>query len=219
VAFPAKVRKFVKRSSSGLGAAAPFSRRKKCTQLRKSCGACFILVLKINRMKTAAQRIETADTIELVPQILHLKKILVPTDFSETSKKAVQYALRFAEQFGCDIALLYVVEPATPMIGAPLAVEPFTEKDEFSMAEKDLAVLAAESHTDGAHSVRSLVRIGHAPNEITKAAKELDADLIIIATHGYTSWRHFCIGSTTERVVRTAPCPVLVVREKEHEFV
>ena len=59
----------------------------------------------------------------------------------------------------------------------------------------------------------------HAPNEITKAAKDLDVDLIIIATHGYTSWRHLCIGSTAERVVRTAPCPVLVVREKEHEFV
>ena len=170
-------------------------------------------------MKTAAQRIKTADTIELVPQILHLKKILVPTDFSETSKKAVQYALRFAEQFGCEIALLYVVEPATPMIGAPLAVEPFTDKDEFSIAEKDLAALALESRTDGAHSVSSFVRVGHAPNEITKAAKDLDVDLIIISTHGYTSWQHFCIGSTTERVVRTAPCPVLVVREKEHEFV
>jgi len=170
-------------------------------------------------MKTAAQRIQTAETIELVPQILHLKKLLVPTDFSDTSKKAVQYALRFAEQFGCEIALLYVVEPATPMIGAPLGVELFTEKDEFSMAEKDLAVLAAEAHTNGAHSVNSFVRVGHAPNEITKAAKELDVDLIVIGTHGYTSWRHFCIGSTAERVVRTAPCPVLVVREKEHEFV
>ena len=58
------------------------------------------------------------------------------------------------------------------------------------------------------HSVTSFVRIGHAPNEITKAAKELDADLIVIATHGYTSWQHLCMGSTTERVVRTAPCPV-----------
>ena len=170
-------------------------------------------------MKTAAQRIQTADTVELVPQILRLKKILVPTDFSETSKKAVQYAVRFAEQFGCEIALLYVIEPATPMVGAPLAVEIFTDNDEFSMAEKDLALLAAESHNSGAHSVSSFVRIGHAPNEITKAARDLDADLIVIATHGYTSWRHLCIGSTTERVVRTAPCPVLVVREKEHEFV
>jgi nucleotide-binding universal stress UspA family protein len=171
-------------------------------------------------MKTAVQRIETADTIELVPQVLHLKKILVPTDFSETSKKAVQYALRFAEQFSCEIALLYVVEPATPMIGGPLAVEVFTnDEDEFSMAEKDLAALAAESQSDGAHSITSFVRVGHAPNEITKAAKDLDVDLIIIATHGYTSWRYLCIGSTAERVVRTAPCPVLVVREKEHEFV
>lgn len=170
-------------------------------------------------MKTAAQRDETAETIELVPQVLHLKEILVPTDFSERSKKAVQYALRFAEQFGSEIALLYVVEPTTPIAEAPLGFEVFTEKDEFSMAEKDLAVLAAESHTDGAHSVSSFVRIGHAPNEIIKAARDLDVDLIIIATHGYTSWKHLCIGSTAERVVRTAPCPVLVVREKEHEFV
>ena len=170
-------------------------------------------------MKTSAQRLERTEIIELVPEVLHLKKILVPIDFSDTAKKAAQYALRFAEQFGCEIALLYVVEPATPMVGAPLAVEVFTDKDEFSMAEKDLAALAAESRTNGAQLVTSFVRVGHAPNEITKAAKELAVDLIIIATHGYTSWRHLCIGSTAERVVRTAPCPVLVVREKEHEFV
>jgi len=176
-------------------------------------------VLNAQHMKTSAQRIETADTIELVPQILRLKKILVPTDFSDTSKKAVQYALRFAEQFGCEIGLLYVVEPATPVVGAPLAVEVSTDEEEFSMAEKDLAALAAELQTDSLHSVRSFLRVGHAPNEITKAAKDLDVDLIIIGTHGYTSWRHLCIGSTAERVVRTAPCPVLVVREKEHEFV
>jgi nucleotide-binding universal stress UspA family protein len=196
-----------------------FDRAKNAHDCARAAELVFIRRLKLERMKTATQRIETSDTIELVPQILHLKKILVPTDFSETSKKAVQYALRFAEQFGCEIALLYVVEPATPMIGAPLAVEPFTEEDEFSMAEKDLAALAAESHTSAAHSVSSFVRVGHAPNEITKAAKDLDVDLIIIATHGYTSWKHLCIGSTAERVVRTAPCPVLVVREKEHEFV
>jgi nucleotide-binding universal stress UspA family protein len=104
-------------------------------------------------MKTVAQRIETEKTIELVPQILRLKKILVLTDFPETSKKSVQYALRFTEQFGCEIALLYVVAPASPMIGAPLVIEPFTDEDEVSMAEKDLAVLAAESHANGAHSV------------------------------------------------------------------
>ena len=55
-------------------------------------------------------------------------------------------------------------------------------------------------------------------HEIVEMAKEGDIDLIIIATHGYTSWRHFCISSTAECIVRAAPCPVLVVREKEHEL-
>jgi universal stress protein A len=169
-------------------------------------------------MKT--QFAKSTKVVEFVPHILDLKKILVPVDFSETSKKAFQYALKFAEQFDCEITLLHVVQPMTPMVGAPLAVEPFLgAEDEFSVAERNLALLAAESHADGANSVNSSVRIGHAPNEITKAAKDLDVDLIIIATHGYTSWRHLCIGSTAERVVRTAPCPVLVVREKEHEFI
>jgi nucleotide-binding universal stress UspA family protein len=71
-------------------------------------------------------------------------------------------------------------------------------------------MLAAESDANGANSVNSSIRIGHAPDEITKAAKDLDIDLIIIATHGCTSWRHLCVGSTAERVVRTAPGPVLV---------
>jgi nucleotide-binding universal stress UspA family protein len=169
-------------------------------------------------MKT--QFAEPAKVVEFVPHVLDLKKILVPVDFSDTSKKAFQYALKFAEQFNCEITLLNVIEPVSPMIGEPLAVEACSfAKREFSLAEKNLAPLVAESHTNGANSVHSTLRIGHAPNEITKAAKDLDVDLIIMATHGYTSWRHLCIGSTTERVVRTAPCPVLVVREKEHEFI
>ena len=170
-------------------------------------------------MKTAAQRIQTADTIDLLPQILHLKKILVPIDFSPMSKKAFQYAVRFAEQFGCEIVLLHVVEPVTAIAGTPLAVDIFVQPEEDTAAAKtELARLAASAR-NRTNSFTSAVRTGHAPNEITKAAKDLDVDLILIATHGYTSWRHLCIGSTAERVVRTAPCPVLVVREKEHEFV
>jgi universal stress protein A len=166
-----------------------------------------------------AQVVEPTDVTELVPQILHLKRILVPIDFSAMSKKALQYALRFAKQFGCEIDLLYVVEQAGVVVGAPLAVEVFAQpEDDTIAAEAELAALAASSR-NGANSITSTVRTGHAPNEITKAAKDLDVDLIIIATHGYTSWRHLCIGSTAERVVRTAPCPVLVVREKEHEFI
>ena len=167
-----------------------------------------------------AQVLEAEEVVQLVPQILHLKKILVPIDFSDTSKKAYHYALRFAEQFGCEIVLLHVIEPATVVVGAPLAIEVFPQPDDdFPAAKKALRAMAAQSHNNGSEPVSSAIRTGHAPNEITKAARDLDVDLIIIATHGYTSWRHLCIGSTAERVVRNAPCPVLVVREKEHEFV
>jgi universal stress protein A len=167
-------------------------------------------------MKT--QLMEAESVVDLVPQILHLKKILVPIDFSTMSKQAFQYALRFAEQFRCEIILLHVVEPETLIAGTPLAVDVFAQLDEdTTAAEADLAALAASSR-NRPNSVTSAVRNGHAPNEITKAAKDLDVDLIIIATHGYTSWRHLCISSTAERVVRAAPCPVLVVRDKEHEF-
>jgi len=170
-------------------------------------------------MQMKPQIMESEATVELVPQILRPKKILVPLDFSATSKKAFQYALRFAEQFGCEIVLLHVVEPVEAIAGTPLAVDIFAQPEEDTTAAKaDLACLAASSRNHP-NSFTSAVRTGHAPNEITKAAKEMDVDLIVIATHGYTSWRHLCIGSTAERVVRTAPCPVLVVREKEHEFV
>src|SRR6187399_35852 len=98
-ACPAKVRRFVNIPVADWESATPGRRRKKCTRFRNSCGARFYSRAQSSYMKTAAQSIETADTIELVPQILHLKKILVPTDFSDTSKKAVQYAVRFAEQF------------------------------------------------------------------------------------------------------------------------
>ena len=82
-----------------------------------------------------------------------------------------------------------------------------------------LKALANSVRNAGITRVGSSVRPGLAAHEIVEAAKELDVDLIVIATHGYTGWKHFAIGSTAERVVRAAPCPVLVVREKEHEFV
>jgi nucleotide-binding universal stress UspA family protein len=84
---------------------------------------------------------------------------------------------------------------------------------------RKLTRLAGSVQTARISSLKSTIRLGLPAHEIVEAAKELDIDLVIIATHGYTGWKHFAIGSTAERVVRTAPCPVLVVREREHEFV
>ena len=165
-----------------------------------------------------AQTMEPKTAAELVPEILRPKKILVPIDFSATSKKAFYYALRFAEGFDCEIVLLHVVEPVDSIAEKPVTIGIFAQPEEgATVAKARLASLVASTR-NRENSVKSAVRIGHAPNEIIRAAKELNVDLIVIAAHGYTSWQHFCIGSTAERVVRTAPCPVLALREKEHEF-
>ena len=149
---------------------------------------------------------------------LRLKKILAPIDFSPASKNAVKYAQRFAEEFGAELILLNVLEPApaTSFIAIPGAVA-FSEID-FAGAEKNLRSLIASVRKGTVERPSWKLRVGVPSHEIVEAAKEADVDLIVIATHGYTGWKHFCIGSTAERVVRAAPCPVLVVREKEHEF-
>jgi len=85
-------------------------------------------------------------------------------------------------------------------------------------AKKALRRLCHGERTHADLIQNMLIRKGTPHKEITDAARELEADLIIIATNGYTGFAHVLLGSTTERVVRHAPCPVLVVREKEREF-
>jgi universal stress protein A len=72
---------------------------------------------------------------------------------------------------------------------------------------------------DPSLKVQTEVRIGRPVDEILQAAKDFDADLIIMSTHGYTGLKHAFLGSVTENVVRYATCPVLTVRLKEHDFV
>jgi universal stress protein A len=151
------------------------------------------------------------------PQTLHLKKILVPIDFSAPSQQAFRYALKFAQQFGADLTLIHIVKPTSPSF-ADLATVAAFSKEDLEIAEKNLHELVASARTAGVSAARSTFRVGLAAHEIVEAAKELDVDLIVIATHGYTGWKHFAIGSTAEQVVRAASCPVLVVREKEHDF-
>ena len=148
-----------------------------------------------------------------------LKKMLVPHDFSPPSRKAFKYACRFAKEFGSHLILLHVLEPVSSRSFIKLPGAPAFSEKELTSAEKNLRVLLNSAEAGGLKETRSALRMGIASHEIVEAAKDLDVDLIVIATHGYTGWKHFCIGSTAERVVRAAHCPVLVVREKEHEFV
>ena len=142
----------------------------------------------------------------------------MPSDFSPASDNAFKYALRFGQEFGADLFLIHVLPPplAPTFPGQP--GEPDFSKSESASAKKNLRVWVNSAQAVGVNATLAL-RNGLPEHEIVEAAKDHDVDLVIIATHGYTGWKHFCIGSTAERVVRAAPCPVLVVREKEHEFV
>ena len=154
-----------------------------------------------------------------VPALLGIKSILVPTDFSAPSKKALDYAVPFAEQFGAKLTLLHVVEPvATPDFANSFPL--MMENDKLmAVCKAQLQSLVKEQAIDPKLVDKTLVRQGRSFLEIADAARTLKTDLIIISTHGYTGLKHALLGSTAERVVRYAPCPVLVVREREHEFV
>ena len=147
-----------------------------------------------------------------------LKHILVPVDFSPLSKKALQYALRFATEFDATVKLIHVIEPTVPPVFDGSTIEPPVNSNGANTSGANKLKKWASSVRIRAGRVESTVRAGLPALEIVEAARELDVDLIVMATHGYTGWKHFAIGSTAERVVRAAPCPVLVVREKEHEF-
>jgi universal stress protein A len=145
-----------------------------------------------------------------------IKNILVPIDFSDCSKKALRYAVPLAKQHGATVTLLHVVR--TPIYPGDEYVDfaPI-EADIRKGAEKELASLAIEE-IPGTVKETTVIRNGSPTLEIIDSAKALAADLIVISTHGRTGLKHVLLGSVAEHVVREAPCPVLVVREVEREF-
>jgi len=147
-----------------------------------------------------------------------LQKILVPVDFSAASRNAHRYAMRFAAKFGAELTLLYVLTP-TPMLSVAGISVAGSDGSDRTTAEENLREMAGPGRSGASIKTRCVTKPGVPSHEIVEFAKESGTDLIVMATHGYTGWKHFCIGSTAERVVRAAPCPVMVVREKEHELV
>lgn len=150
--------------------------------------------------------------------MIKLTKILVPTDFSDSSLHAAKYACELSKRFGAELHLLHVVEPvimAMPSPGAPLPDQLLA--DNAQAAEERLPTWLSEVERPEAmsHSVRR----GPAFVEIVRCAKEQDADLIVLATHGRSGLTHALIGSVAERVVQKANCPVLTVRPEGHQFV
>lgn len=146
--------------------------------------------------------------------IFKLKHILVPVDFSECTEKALAYAVPFAKQFDAALTLLHVEEPpysSASEMGVIVKVETSTEARQQL---EDLCARLAEGV-----KCQILTRKGSAEREIITVAKENDSDLIILGTHGRTGLERFLLGSTVEKVVRRAGCPLLIVRPQEHDFI
>jgi len=142
--------------------------------------------------------------------------LLVPVDFSEMGTKVLPYAQKLASQFQSSVMLLHVFEPTYPYPVDGLAhfpgdlYDPRTELQSRLSEKMEQFVEEWKSVTN--LPVKSEIRFGRAYDEICNAAREIQADLIVIPTHGYTGLKHMLIGSTAEKVVRHAPCPVLVIR-------
>lgn len=150
-------------------------------------------------------------------QSRRFNRILVPIDFSRPSLKAIPYALAISRQFGADVHLLHVTDLTRPPAPALLTL-PLVPRSQWNQRfMKRLQALAKKYRTEG--NVSALEpRTGTAYEEICAVAQELEADLIVIATHGCTGYKRMLLGSTAERVVQHSPCPVLVVRHHLHRW-
>lgn len=173
------------------------------------------VVLELNR---GDERLMAESCSTRIKPLFQLKRILVPTDFSDCALKALQYAIPLAREHGAVITLLYVVEPLYVASEAAVVDTALLQADRRATGEKDISTLVM-NQVEGKVPCDTLVRNGSPGVEIIETAKKISADLIVISTHGFTGLKHVFLGSVAEQVVRRAPCPVLVVREHEHEFI
>lgn len=148
--------------------------------------------------------------------MINLKNILCPTDFSESSRPATDYALEFARTFGATLHQLYVIED--PILYSPAfggyAPKP-EELEAFAQTGLENWILP-----DDIGNVEIACRWvhGRAFSQILRDAQDHNIDLIVMGTHGRGFLPHLLLGSVAERVVRRAPCPVLTVRPKEYAY-
>jgi nucleotide-binding universal stress UspA family protein len=154
--------------------------------------------------------------------MIALKKILVATDFGEAADAALAYGRELARQFGAGLEVVHVVENIySRAFGADgFAISyPELQRDLEETARKQLNALVCEEDRLELQA-RPVIVVANSPAvAIAAYAREHRVDLIVMGTHGRAAVAHLLMGSVAERVVRTAPCPVLTVRHPEHEFV
>jgi len=145
-------------------------------------------------------------------EMLAIKKILSPTDFSEPSYVGLKIANELAAHFSAELILVHVVRPLRHYASAPVASKGYNLAlyEMVKASEKSLAEVA-KNRISSDLQVRTTVLKGNAADQIVDLAQYEKVDMIVTATHGWTGWRRFISGSVTERVVRHSSCFVLTV--------
>jgi nucleotide-binding universal stress UspA family protein len=153
--------------------------------------------------------------------MLTLKTVLVPTDFSEASESALRYGKAMAEAFGASLHVVHVMED---LLAHAWAAEVYVSsmpqlRDEIEKESRQrLGGLLTDTEQKKFRAEAALLA-GNPFLEIIRYAKTHGVDLIVMGTHGRGPIAHMLLGSVAEKVVRKSPCPVLTVREAQHEFV
>jgi nucleotide-binding universal stress UspA family protein len=158
-----------------------------------------------------------ADPLQSVEQAMSTpipRHILVPHDFSDTAQNALSFAIELATKLGAKITILHAYE--VPSYGYPDGVTLTAEVADSirKAAETALESVVARARRPGLE-VASTLQQGSAWREINTAARELHAGLVVMGTHGRHGLARALLGSVAEKVVRTAPCPVLTVHTPE----
>ena len=153
--------------------------------------------------------------------MIMLNSVLVATDFSETSGAALQYGRNLARAFGAKLHVLHVTARVAPMSAAEFDPTNLADlqADIVGDADRQLQRLLTD-HDRTQLRAKAVAVVASSPaTAIIDYAKQTHVDIIVVGTHGRGGVSHLLMGSVAEHVVRNAPCPVLVVRPNEHEFI
>ena len=152
--------------------------------------------------------------------MIALKNILVATDFSEPSAVALNYGRDLARSYDATLHVVHVIENLLALHGPEIGLAyADVERNIEAAVRRDLDAAIASSGHEKLDVRATITRASNVSRAITEYAKQNAIDLIIVGTHGRNAFHRFLIGSVAERVMRTAPCPVLTVRANERDFI
>jgi nucleotide-binding universal stress UspA family protein len=153
------------------------------------------------------------------PYPVPVKRILVPTDLSAASLKGVAYAVKIARHFDAELTILHVFRHPPPL-GSVTGGYYLADDFDHSRRETRRKLTAILEDVGGGQAkANSCILFGRPATEIAATAEAINSDLIVICAHHYNWLQRVFSGSESERIVRAAPCPVLVVHQNEHDFI